>query len=140
VAAHVAEGLDWARHRLPHPRHEHEMLNDQCGKPEHRYCAWCGHTQEYMTMGKGETRLPTPKMIDEAVNWWGPHIRTMHDGQAQRYARILRHATAVLTGHPDATFIANEAAEDGWRLVPMSPSVRDALRMLGRALRAKARR
>jgi hypothetical protein len=27
----------------------HEIIDDQCGKPEHRFCAWCGKIEHEAT-------------------------------------------------------------------------------------------
>lgn len=29
----------------------HEIIDDQCGIPEHRYCAWCGDLEVLLKMG-----------------------------------------------------------------------------------------
>lgn len=38
----VAGFSEWVRTHSPH---DHLVVDDHCGKPEHRYCEWCSKTQ-----------------------------------------------------------------------------------------------
>jgi hypothetical protein len=82
-----------------------------------------------------ETRVPTTHMIHEAINWWGPRLNGLEPGQQKRYGRALRHVAAVATGHPDASLIAQQAADEGWTLHELhQPTIREAATGLWRAV------
>ncbi len=47
-------------------------------------------------------RLPSDKMVWEAINWTGPFLRERADGQAKTYVGVLRRFAMEMSEHEDA--------------------------------------
>ena len=44
---------------------------------------------------------PTPKMVEEAINWTGPFLDNQQPGQLRTYVGVLREFALKATLHPD---------------------------------------